>query len=260
MFKRNKKLLAYLAILALSLTLLFVNQTFLHPFKMCLVDITSLPTRIILFPFQEIKKIIFYHSTFTKYEKLKKEMEDLRGQTRQHEELARENQRLKSLLELKGKSKYPMVAANVIGRDPSNWHAIIFIDRGQKEGIRQGMPVVTAASVIGKIVEVGNKTSKVMLISDPAFSVAALLERSREEGLVTGTLAGVCRMRYLSLQADIRVGDKVITSKLSSSFPEGLLIGEVAEIKANTGSPTIECLVLPAASPSQIEEVLIIRK
>ena len=98
-----------------------------------------------------------------------------------------------------------------------------------------------------------------MLLNDPDFSVAALIERSREEGLISGTLKGNCRMRYLSPEADIRIGDKVITSNISASFPEGLLIGEVVRIEENPGSPTIECLVAPAVSLSQLEEVLIIK-
>ena len=227
---------------------------------MQLVDIASLSMRIILFPFEEIKKILFYHSTFNKYIKLKEEMAISKGKLIVQEEIFWENKRLKGLLDLKTNSKYPMLAAKVIGRDPANWGATIYIDRGEKDGMKQGMPVVNALSVIGKIQEVGKNVSKVMLLTDPTFSVAALLQRTREGGLISGTLQGVCRMRYLSLEADIHVGDKVITSNLSSSFPEGLLIGEVMGIEENRNSPTMECLVQPAVSLSEIEEVLIIKK
>ena len=257
--RRNKKLVVYLFILILPLVFLLSHQTISIPIRMRIVDFVSLPVQIVLFPFQEIKKILFYHNTDSKYRKLKGEVETLKGKLLQAGEALSENKRLKELLDLKGKSPLTMMAANVIGRDPSNWNTTIILDRGERDGIKQGMPVVDTASVIGKILEVGKNTSKVMLLNDPNFSVAAVIERSREEGLISGTLKGDCRMRYLSSQADIRIGDKVMTSGISSSFPQGLLIGEVIRMEENQSSPTVECLVLPAVSLSQLETVLIIK-
>lgn len=227
---------------------------------MTFVDVIALPGRIILFPFHELRKIIFYHGTYSKYMKLKEEVELLRHKAAVSDEVVQENSRLKGMLDLKQGGKYPMVAAYVIGRDPSNWGATLFIDKGERDGLKVGMPVVNSSSIIGKILEVGKNTSKVILLSDPSFSVASMLERSREQGLISGTLQGKCRMRYLSPDADIRVGDRVITSNLSSSFPEGLLIGEVTGIEESQSSPTMECLVAPAVSLSTVEEVLIIKK
>ena len=99
-----------------------------------------------------------------------------------------------------------------------------------------------------------------ILLTDPQFSVAALVQRPREGGLVSGTLqGGICRLQYINEGADIQVGDKVITSKLSSSFPEGLLIGEIIRIDKDPRKPSVEGVVQPSVSFSQIEEVLIIR-
>ena len=134
------------------------------------------------------------------------------------------------------------------------------IDRGEEDGIRQGMPVVNAAGVVGKIAEVSRGMSKVILLTDPQFSVAALIQEPRESGVVSGTLKGVCRMKYIREDSQIHIGDKVITSKLSSSFPEGLLIGEVIAVNDNSKKPTVECLIEPSVGFSQIEEVLVILK
>ena len=224
---------------------------------MSLVDVSSLVLRIVLFPFEELKKALLFHVTYDRYMKLKKEAGFLQEKLIQQEELLGENKRLKALLDLKNRATYPLITVNVIGRDPSNWNAVIIIDRGEKDGISQGMAVVDTSNVVGKVLEVGRNTSKVMLLSDPSFSVAAILQRSR--GVVSGSLQGACRMRYLSAQADIRAGDKVITSTLSSSFPEGLLIGEVISIEENQTNPTMECLVKPAASLSQLEEIFVIK-
>jgi len=257
--KRNKKPLVYLLLILLPLSFLFLKQTFFNDFRMRAVGLMAFPIKIVLFPFQEIKKVMTYQHIYNEYKKFKEEAESLRARYIEEEELIKENKRLKSLLDLKQSMKYPSVAAKVIGRDPSQWSSIIIIDKGEKDGLKTGMPVVSASSVLGRILETGKDTSKVMLLNDPAFSVAALIERSRESGLISGTLHGKCRMRYLAPEADIRVGDKVLTSDISSSFPGGFLIGEVLRIEENLEGPTMECVVLPAASLSQVEEVLIIK-
>lgn len=227
---------------------------------MSVVDISSMPIRVILFPFEEIKKIFLYRSTFNKYTKLKREVDLLRIKLIKQEEMAKENNRLKELLDLKWNSNYPVVIARVIARDPSNWAAAAIIDKGEINGIRQGMPVINSVGVVGKVSEVGRQTSKVILLNDPNFSVPALIQRSREQGLVSGTLQGACRMRYLSSGVDVRAGDKVITSKLSTFFPEGLIIGDVVSVRESPEGPTVECIVRPAVSLSQTEEVLVITR
>ncbi len=165
-----------------------------------------------------------------------------------------------NLLKFKRELVYSSVVANIIGREPSHWNSTMIIDRGEEEGIQQGMPVVNAAGVVGKIAEVSRGISKVILLTDPQFSVAALIQGPRESGLVSGTLKGICRMRYIREDAKIQIGDKVITSKLSSSFPEGLLIGEVVVVNDHSKKPTVECLIEPFVEFSQIEEVLVILK
>jgi len=224
------------------------------------VGTASLPLRIILFPFKEIKKALTYHSTFNKYSKLKEEVEILRSRLVGQEEILRENNRYRALLDFKKGLVFSSVAANVVGRDPSSWNDVIIIDRGQKSGIKPGMPVVTSLGVVGRVSEIGSSSSKIVLLSDPSFNVSAIIQRTRESGLISGTLEGTCRMRYLPYETDIDIGDKIITSKSSSYFPEGLLIGSVIEVYESQSSPTVECIVEPAAPLSQLEEVLVIKK
>jgi len=192
--------------------------------------------------------------------KLRRQVDVLKERLTGLDEVLTENTRLEKLLDFKRELIFSSVAANVIGRDPSNWNATMIIDKGRDDGVGVGMPVVNASGVVGKVVEVSTRKAKVILLSDPNFSVAALVQRSREEGLVSGTLLGMCRMRYLSSRADIQPGDPVITSKLSSSFPEGLLIGEVLSVQVRENKPLMDCVVKPAVSLSQIEEVLVILK
>ncbi len=193
------------------------------------------------------------------YQRLHEESNVLKARLVGVEEPTAQHMRLERLLAFKRNLVYSSVTASVIGRDPSGWSSSMIIDRGRGAGIRQGMPAINALGVVGKITEVSEQDSKVVLLTDPQFSVAAVVQGSREIGLVTGSLQGeICRMRFISSDAQINVGDKVITSRLSTSFPEGLLIGEVVRIIRNPQEPSIECIIKPVVVLSQVEEVLVI--
>lgn len=260
MFRKKAKLLVYLLILLGAFFLLFVRSNFLSSLKLTIVKGVAFPVRILSLPLREAKKILFYHRIFNDYIKFKKEANTLKARLIGMDEVLRENSRLERLLDFKRKLIFSSVAANIGGRDPSNWNAALIIDKGKKDGIDVGMPVVDALGVVGKVVEVAEHKGKIILLNDPAFSVAAVVQRSREVGLVSGTLKGMCRMRYLSEGADVQVGDQIITSRLSSSFPEGLLIGKVVAVRRSEKNSKVDCLVQPAVSLSQLEEVLVIQK
>ncbi len=260
MFKFNKKRFIYIALLIFPFVLLFGHPAIIGPVKSRSSDAFSFPLKIILFPFQEVRKILTYHGTYSQYLRLKEEAASLTRALDQSRDVLRENQQLRELLELKKKVLEPSVAAFVISRDPNNWMTTLIIDKGSDHGLKPGMPVITSLGVVGKIAETGAITSKVMLLNDPGFSVAATIERSREMGLIGGTLQGICRMRYLDPNADVQVGDKVVTSKLSSSFPEGLSVGEVLAVEESVYSPSKECLVRPFVRISQLEIVFVVKK
>ena len=192
--------------------------------------------------------------------KLKKQIDALKQKNVKLEEASRENLRLKKLLSFKNKTPFLTVAARVIGRDPSNWASAIIIDKGKKDKIQCNMPVITELGLVGKISEVGARTSKVILINDPNLSIPALIQRSREEGIISGTILEACKMRYLALGSDLEIADKVITSGLSSIFPKGIMIGEIAQIKNDPSGLMKLCLIDPSVSLSRVEEVLVIIK
>lgn len=170
-----------------------------------------------------------------------------------------EAQRFQAISEYRHHQTFSTVVANVIGRDPSSWNASLILDKGSAHFVKPGMPVLSPLGVVGKVIEVGKTTSKAILLSDPNFSVAAVVSRTRENGLLAGTLQGICRLQYLTDNADVKVGDKVVTSKLSSSFPEGLFIGTIVDVQAAENSHTVECLVSPAVDLSILEEVVILK-
>ena len=258
MFRNPRTNTVYLLILIIPFLIFFAHSKALISLKFNLIDILSGPIQIISMPIKEAKKILFYHRIYNEYIRLRSENAVLKTRLIAMEELIVENIRLAKLLDFKRKLVHSSVAARVIGRNPSNWDATMVIDKGSNDGIELGMPVVSDMGVVGKIGEVSGNKSKVVLLTDPQFSVAALIQQPRESGLVTGTLQGVLRMRYINENAKIAVGDTVITSKLSTSFPEGLMIGEITRVEMNTRNPSLECIVKPAVSFSQIEEVLVI--
>jgi len=219
-----------------------------------------MPLRFSSSVLKEIKSIVFYKKILRENSDLKKEIATLRHGIIELEEISQENKRLKKLLSFKYKTSFSVIPARVIAKDSSNWASAIIIDKGRKDKIRPDMSVINELGLVGKISEVGISTSKVILISDLDLNIPCLLQRSREEGLLTGTILGSCKMRYLSLDSDIKIGDKVITSGLGSIFPKGILIGEVSKIRDDSSGLMKLCLVNPSVDLSKIEEVLILAK
>jgi len=258
-FRSPRKNTVYLLILIIPFLIFFARSPLLSSVKFHVLNLISVPVKVLTFPFFELKKMLYYHRTFAEYMRLRVENELLKARLIGSEEVVQENARLEKLLEFKRRLVYSSVAARVIGRNPSNWNASMIIDKGSEDGLALGMPVVSNLGVVGKIAEISARKSKVVLLTDPQFAVAALVQRPRESGLITGTLQGVLRMRYINEGARIRIGDTVITSKLSTAFPEGLVIGEVIRVEDNLRSSSVECLIRPAVNLSSVEEVLVIR-
>lgn len=211
-------------------------------------------------PFREVKKIWYYRETYDAYMQLKQRHEVLKARFSGLENSIDAEQREAIFERYRRSQEFSSIAASVIGRDPTNWNATLIINRGQKQGVKLGMPVVTALGVVGRIAEAGISTSKVIMLSDPSFAIASVVGRTRESGLLTGSLQGLCRLQYLTDRADVKVGDQVLTSSLSTEFPEGLLIGQVIEVKASAMSHGVDCLVSPAVDLSQIDNVMVIIK
>jgi rod shape-determining protein MreC len=249
---------AYVGVLVVPFLILFF-----HPKNYraaLLLDTVVRPVGLLQTPAFELKKIFFYRETYDEYVRFKRQSEVLKARLIAIRVNDQSRERYAKIQNFRNNQNYASVVANVIGRDPSNWNASLVIDKGHVEGIEVGQPVVSLLGVVGRIFEVGHNTSKVVLVSDPTFAVAAVVERSRENGLLTGTLQGVLRLQYLTDNADVKVGDAVVTSRLSTAFPEGILIGQITDVQASVNSHTVECLVEPAVDLSELEEVIVVKK
>lgn len=202
--------------------------------------------------------IIFYHRNMVYNRRLSVEVNLLKRKLIDAEEAHSENMRLRGLLDLKRDSAYKVICAAVIGRSPSSWSSSLIINKGSRHGIRKGFVCVGFLGLIGRVVEVTPLVSKVMMINDPNLCVSSLCQRSRQEGLICGSLSGVLLMKYLAKDCDIKASDVIVTSGLTDVFPKGIVIGKVEQVREEMSGLSRYAVVRPAVDLSAVEEVLVI--
>ena len=169
-----------------------------------------------------------------------------------------ENERLTRLLGVRQLSPgfaNRLMYARVIGRSPSAWNRVFLIDKGVREGVHVNQPVLSAQSILGKIIEAGPSVSKALLLTDPNSRVGVMIQRTRQQGILYGTISGECRIKYLSIDAEIKSGDTVVTAGFGGFFPKGVLVGKVLRAWKEPGQLYQVALVSPATDLSRVEEV-----
>jgi rod shape-determining protein MreC len=166
--------------------------------------------------------------------------------------------RMEDLLRFKVQAAFPMVAARVIGRDPTNWYRTLVIDKGENDGVRVDMGVIVPAGVIGRIVKTNDDIAYVLLLTDRSSAITALVQRTRDEGIVEGTESGLARIKYIPALAEIQGGDIVITSGLVGSFPKGLPVGRIRRVEKHDMAMFQEAEMVPEVDLSRLEEVMVI--
>lgn len=177
------------------------------------------------------------------------------------EELRQENARLREMLGYAPRAQWKLRAARVIGRDASNWWKTIVLDRGSADGVRENMALVTPAGLVGKTIEIGPRVSRALLISDPNCKVSALLQESRDHGVVEGVGASSdarprCVLLYLPREATVNAGAWVVASGLGGVFPKGVVIGQIESI--SSGGLQQSAVIKPAVNLARLEEVFIV--
>jgi rod shape-determining protein MreC len=191
-------------------------------------------------------------------EELRKQINQLRYANNRYIEVEKSYIRLLKLLELKDLLEFKTVAAQVVGRDFNGWFRILYIDKGSRDGIAKGMAVTAPEGLVGQVLVTAPSSAKVLLITDIRSSVAALIQRSRSSGIVIGSVNNGCKMKYLKLNADIKIGDRVISSGLGGVFPKGLFIGQVSRIYEGDAGFFLDAEITPGVNMDRLEEVLVI--
>lgn len=170
-----------------------------------------------------------------------------------------ENQRLKDLLGFRKTVPFSTVPAAVIGRDPSNWSNSLIIDKGSESGVVSNKAVISSRGLVGRVVELGRRSAKILLITDPNSKVGVVVSRNRQGGILLGRSDDTCKMIYIALDSDIAKGDKVMTAGLGSSYPKNIPVGEVVSVGKEPGRLYKYAIVKPAEDLSKLEEVLCVR-
>lgn len=197
-------------------------------------------------------------------EELKQQVSELLQYKQYIIEYQRENQELRNLLGFRERNfQYDLEAAEVIAREPSNWFNVITIDKGERHGIRKDMAVVTDKGLVGYIMSTTAETSKVMLITDERSSVSAMIQRTRDNGIVKGTIdpapSGYLKMVYLPYDANLVKGDEVISSGLGGLIPKGIVIGEVEETNKESYELMQYAIIKPSVDFLKLERVFVIK-
>ena len=173
-------------------------------------------------------------------------------------ELERENARLAELLAFRARLQGTAYGAHVIGRDPGPLSKTLTIDRGERDHVHRGMAVLAPQGVVGQVVEASQTAARVVLLTDHNSGIDALVQRSRARGIVQGDTDGSCNMNYLNRDADVVVGDSVLTSGLDGIFPKGVVIGEVVEVSRRHNGLLQAATVRPSVALDRLEEVLVV--
>src|SRR5881296_3641862 len=186
---------------------------------------------------------------------------ELRATNQGLRDVEHEVNRMRHALNYRERSVFKLIAAEVITRDSSTWWRTVTINRGKRDGVEPDTPVVTDEGLIGKTTSVSDSISVVLLISDENCKLAASVEGSREQGIVSGerVTAGLnpsLDLNFLSKQADLKPGKKVYTSGMGGVFPSGLLIGSVKTFRVRELDGQAQ--LTPAVDLSHLEDVFVV--
>lgn len=184
--------------------------------------------------------------------------EQLVQQYSQMEEYKQEAQRLQKLLDLKDTYQIEGTGARVIGRSSEAWSQTVIINKGSDDGVSTGQTVMGTSGVVGQIVSTSSHTATVRLLTDPQSGAAAMVQSSRAEGILRGSLVGLLYLEDLDADAEVNVGDVVVTSGLGGSYARGLIIGTVVKVDAQQGDTSRRAVVSPNDAISTLEDVLVV--
>jgi rod shape-determining protein MreC len=196
-------------------------------------------------------------NTSRENEQLRRENDELKMQVNQLQSKASEADRLALLLNFhKSHENVPMLGARVIATSAGTASATIMLDRGSKDHIKKNMGVITPEGVVGKVVEVYDNTSEVLLLTDKDSGVGAMLGNSRVQSPVGGAGEPLLVMKYVANDDVVNVGERVVTSGMDKIFPRDLPIGTITDIKP--GNPFKTIRIRPLANLERLEEVIVL--
>ena len=216
---------------------------------------------VVRFPFAVVKGTVRAVLTLPRLPALREEHEQLRAELLERQrEVAQLREALRHATEaqrlLAAGSAAQGLVASVIDRSRIPTQHTLLVDRGSRDGLVLDSAVVNADGAVGRVVELFPTSALVLLLTDAESRIAAVVERTRETGLLVGRSRGQCELIYLEVQADVQPGDRVVTAGLGGSFSKGLFLGIVDRVSRDEQRGTAWASVRPAANLGRLEEVL----
>jgi len=197
-------------------------------------------------------------------EQLRQENEQLRVLQMQADAVKLENDRLRQMIQLKPHPAWKPRLAKVVGRDPANWWRTVQIDLGSADGLKVNLPVMTSQGLVGRIYAVGQHRALVVLIGSAECRVAAIVDKSRENGVVGPSASAaildpnLVELSYLTRNSKLEPGQPVYTSGLGGIFPAGILIGSIVDTQTVEHGLYVEARIKLAVNVNQLEEVWVL--
>ncbi len=173
--------------------------------------------------------------------------------------LQAENQRLRKLLESSAHLHERVLVAELLAVELEPFRRQVVINKGSRDGVYNGQPVVDAGGIMGQVVHVGPFSSNVLLITDPSHALPVQVNRNGLRAIAVGTGQDtVLQLEHLPNNADIRKGDLIVSSGLGRRFPRGYPVGVVSSVTLQAGKPFAKVDVTPSSKPGQSREVLLV--
>jgi rod shape-determining protein MreC len=193
-------------------------------------------------------------------DRLRKEVEQLEEDLNNMGELERKYQELEQMIAVKEANpnkEYKVV--DVIGANPDIWEQTIQIGAGYSDGLQEYMAVLSEdGSLVGRIILCTSEASVVQLITDEKSSVGAMLQDTAEMGVVKGEGRSGIRLELLNQDAEVKMGDKVVTSGLGGTCPSGIPIGTITEISERRADLSVGIVLEPRASLTRLDRVMVV--
>lgn len=196
-------------------------------------------------------------------DRLRRENQELKLQAREAREIRRENREFRAAFGWHQRAEWNLRFARVIGRDPANWWRAIHIDVGTRDGMVANLPVLTPDGLVGRIYQAGLNRSQVVLVGDPNCRLAALVQETRDAGIVAPSTSGILDhqivdLTYLPSNAAINPGQEVVTAGLGGIFPKGIPLGRIVDVRTVGYGLYAEARIRLTVPMSRLEEVWVI--
>lgn len=192
-------------------------------------------------------------------ERLQSENQAFKVQQQRMDMLIAENKRLRQLLGSAERLQHQVLIAELLSIDLDPFRQQVRVNKGTSSGVYIGQPMIDASGIMGQITEVSSLSSMALLISDPSHAIPVELVRNGLRSIAEGTgQSDQLSLLYLPQNADVRVGDRIISSGLGGIFPRGYPVAVIHEIQYPPAQPFAMVYARPTALLDRSREVLLI--